>query len=232
MEPRCRRLAHAPVAGVGAGRDPGPTLGGPGDGSLYTFAGGQIAEYSILDGGGLSALTPASVSVNSGPYGYPLAIAPVAATLYAGGTATYSDGGKQPTIYQFDVGLSGVLSPAAVPAVSTPYGPIGLVAVESDAGGPYLFALGQDSTFQDHLSQYTTSAGSLVANSPAEVSVCASGNPMTYDPADNLLLVPCPGDNTIQAFTVESGGTLTEASWSPAAVPIGPSTLTVFRTSQ
>jgi hypothetical protein len=199
------------------------------NGFLFSEWDGQIGEAYIDDGGQVVPLIPAMVTV-PGSTSNALAIAPVNGLLYAGSYVTYSDGGEQPMISQFTIGPMGLLTPAATPTVAIPYQPDHLVAVEPDGGGPFVYVLGHDSSFTEHLDQFTTSSGSLVPQSPAEVSVCNPSFTMTPDSTDNLLLVACTQASQIAAYTMGATGALTETSWSPASVPNAPGQLSVFTT--
>jgi hypothetical protein len=143
---------------------------------------------------------------------------------------TYSDGGQQPMIAQFAIGSTGLITPAATPSVNIPYQPDHLEVVEPNGGGPFLYVLGHDQSFTEHLSQFTAASGSLVAQSPAEVTVCNPSFTMTPDPTDGLLFVSCTQDGTIAAYAVGANGNLTETSWSPASVPLAPAQISLFTT--
>jgi hypothetical protein len=198
-------------------------------GFFYTQSVNQVGQAVILDGGQLSPLTPAAVTLPG--YGVnALDIAPGHSLLFAGNTMVLLDGGRQPLVSQFTIGLSGALTAASVASVNSPYTPDHISVYEPDGGGgPFVYVLGHDATFAEYLSQYTAASGTLVALNPATVPVCTPSHTMTVDPWDELLLVACTQASSIDAYGIGADGTLTDAGWSPASLPVGPGQLSVFR---
>jgi hypothetical protein len=199
-------------------------------GFFYTQSVNQVGQAIVQDGGQVSPLSPASLTLPG--YGVnALDIAPGHSLLFAGNTLALLDGGHEAIISQFTIGSSGALTAASVASVSSPYWPDHISVFEPDGGaGPFVYVLGHDPTFAEYLSQYTAASGTLVALSPATVPVCSSSHTMAVDPWDGLLLVACTQDSTIDAYVIGSDGTLTDAGWSPASLPVAPGQLSMFRT--
>ena len=212
------------VPGVSGGQ---PVID-PVSGGIYSGL-GSLSQYAIQDGGQVASLSPATVSV-AGANLFQVAVGP--STVYAAGNIVFHDGGQQPVIGQFTIQSDATLAAQSPATIDTPYSPDGLAVVIPDGGGgPFVYVLGHNSTFQNEfISQYTGASGTLVAQTPESVSACSGSFGLTADPADNLLFVACHQQSAVGVYTISPNGTLTEASWSPATVPIGPGTMTVFRT--
>jgi hypothetical protein len=209
-----------------SGVDQGSPVIDPLHGGFYSALGG-VNQSAIQDGGQVAALSPASVSVPSYQF---FSTAVGGSTLYAGGVFDLPDSGQQPVVGLFTIQSDGTLAAQTPFTVNTPYSPDSLAVVIPDGGGPFVYVLGHDSKFNEYLSQYTGASGTLVADSPETLNACFGSFSMTADPADNMVFVACHQQSAVGAYAIAPNGTLTEASWSPATVPIGPGSMSVFRT--
>jgi DNA-binding beta-propeller fold protein YncE len=162
-------LAPLSPATVAAGTAPQEGIAVSPDGrSVYVsafapgFAGGQVLQYDVGPGGGLSPKSPPSVP--AGNWARLIAVSPDGRSAYV---ANWDSAGS---VLQYDIGVGGTLSPkspASVPAAGFTFG----VAVSPDGRSVYATNF---NLFDSSVSQYDVrDDGTLAPKTPATV---ATGN--------------------------------------------------------
>lgn len=139
-------LTSSNTGSVPAGPSPVAIVSDPAGHYVYVAnqGDGTISQYAIRAGGGLAALSPATVSVTGAPpfAGYALSMSPTGHALYA-----VIDLHDPPSlvanalIAQFAVGNDGTLSPLA-PALLTVGGAVGIGPLIVDPSGTYAYLAG------------------------------------------------------------------------------------------
>ncbi len=155
--------------------------------------------------GALSPLAPPAVST-SGDQPWGIAATPDGRSLYVTNEASN-------TIAQFDVAVTGTLTPKAPATVSTaPFGFPSNVAVHPDGGSFYVvssLALGPGGTMADAVLQYDIAAGGLLVPK-APPTVAAGMNPfgIAITPDGRSLYVGSRNTDEILQYDVAADGTL------------------------
>ena len=220
-------LAPASVSGLIDGQP----LANSNTGYMYSAYGNQVGQWQIQDGGQVIPLSPPSVT-NPAQTSFfpPIAMAPSISTLYVGSYLQYSDGGQQPVVSQFIMQPNGTLAAGNPPVVNVPYAPDSIAVVTPDGGVPFVYVLGRDPAFNEHLSQFSASSGTLVPNTPPTVAVCNNTGNIVQIAGLPQVAVACTGLSQLWVYDIATNGTLTAAAWSPAAMPLGPGQIIIFTT--
>jgi DNA-binding beta-propeller fold protein YncE len=217
------KLVPKSPAKLATGKSPRGVAVNPNGTSAYVVNpfSGNISQYKILAGGGLSPLTPQKVpAAPADPLDYPeyAAVSPDGGSLYV---TTFGDAGgvngAGGTVLQYDVGPDGHLSrksPAAVPAGDGTYG----VAVSPN--GKNLYATDAVGFLDENLSQFSIGAGGkLSPKTPAAVGAGNTPLAVAVRPSGGSVYVVNNFSNTVSQYTSGAGGKLRPKT--PATVPTG-----------
>ena len=166
-----------------------------------------LSQYTVSTGGGLVAMTPASVSTAPFIPGE-LELNPSGQSLYI--SLINQDGPSR--IGQFHVGTDGALSPMTPPSIATAAGPIEIVPTPD---GKFLYVENQLASV---ISQYSIGAdGSLTPLVPVSVAPAGGAGELTMSPSGKFLY--SGSTYGISQFAIGADGQLSPLSPATAAGP-------------
>ncbi|HEY8025126.1 MAG TPA: beta-propeller fold lactonase family protein [Burkholderiaceae bacterium] len=163
---------------------------------VANFGTTTVSQYTVGPTGGLIAQGTSTVTVGTGPSG--IAIDPSSSYAYV------LNNGNQ-TVSQFAIGAGGGLTPLAA-AIGTGTNPLSIVATPN---GKFVYVV-NDSPSDHSVSQFGISSnGSLVALSPAKITVGTTPNAIVIDSAgNNAYIVDTAG--IVWQYSIGSNGVLTQ----------------------
>ncbi len=173
--------------------------GGSGSGShsaqqyVYVAAGGNVSQFRIGAGGGLTPLSPATVTAANA---YAITGTKDGKFVYA---ADYSTG----LVSQYSVGDDGALTPLS-PATVNPGGTLYNLAASPDSKHLYVVAQG------GAIDQYSIGTdGTLTPLSPASVPMASDGDGITVSPDGKFVYATSYGSGKVSVFSIGVSGALT-----------------------
>ena len=174
---------------------------------------GEVHQFDMGPGGGLTPLSPASVP--AGSFSTDVAVSPDNASVYVANQATGD-------VSQYDVNPGGTLTPKSPATVLAGVTPVG-VAVSPD--GASVYVTNQSS---GDVSQYDVGPGGvLTPKSPATVLAGPSPVLVTVSPDGANVYVTNGGDDTVSQYDVGPGGVLAPKTPPTVATGVSPVEVTV-----
>ncbi len=211
------------TASVGAGNNPNSIVADPGGHHVYVVNGydGTISQYAVGSGGGLMALSPATVAIagQGGVAGLSASIDPAGRFLYVvNRDAVFTAQGSSSfvastNIAQYSIGSDGTLTslvPAYISVSSALAGPLAI-----DAGGQHAYIAGTAAGVGSLVFQFSiNSNGTLAAMTPD--SVAATSAPIAVQLAADgqtaYVLSSCVDsacNGQVEQFAIGTDGALT-----------------------
>ncbi len=163
---------------------------------------GTVSQYTIITGGALAPMTPATINT-----GYSAASQPWSVAVDPSGRFVYVANESYGTVSQYTIGADGTLTPMSPASVAAGNGP---EYVTVDPSGRYVYVANTGDTT---LSQYTIGpGGALTPMSQATVHSVNEPTGIAIDPSGKYCYVANEGDSTIAQYTIGPDGSLTAMS--------------------